>query len=71
LIFNISLEVLKNIKHIRLIFKKINPSEFGVIINENKVISKIIDGHDWSWSPYITVNKFKRLRSNKIRFIEW
>ena len=40
--FNICFKILKNIKRIRFILKQIYSSEFRKLINENKIVSKVI-----------------------------
>ena len=58
---------LKNIKNIWFVFKKIEPSKFGIFINKKNIIMKIIRRCDRSWTPNIKMHQFKRFRGMKIR----
>ena len=56
---NMRLELQENIKHIRLAFKKIKPSELTVSINENDIVIMITNS-GLGMAPYIRKVKFKR-----------
>ena len=61
LILNSCFKELKDIKNIKLVFKKVKPSKFRILINKENVILKIICGCDRSWTPNIRMHQFKRL----------
>jgi hypothetical protein len=48
---------MKFIKHLRLVFKKINLGEFAIVINEAHIIL-IIPKRISGMPPYIRMNKF-------------
>src|SRR3989337_863536 len=56
---NMHLELQENIKHIRLTFKKIKPSEPTVSINETDIVI-MTTNRCLGTTPYIRKHKFKR-----------
>ena len=56
---NKSLKLQENIKHIRLAFKKIKPSEPTVSINETHIVI-MTTNRGLGMAPYIRKHKFKR-----------
>ena len=65
LIFYYSFKVIENFKNIKLELQKKKLGKFGVIINKQNIILKIIDRGSGCWTPNIRVNKFKWLEALK------
>ena len=63
---NMHLELQENIKHIRLAFKKIKPSEPTVSINETNIII-MTTNRGLGMAPYIRKHKFKRFTNYTTR----
>jgi hypothetical protein len=64
--FNISLESIKYLFNVRLVFKKINPSESRIIIYETNIVL-VPPGGRTCFTPNIRMNKFKRGSRNTRR----